>query len=65
MRNSLRTYGLAACEFLVSKIDFNFAEFGQQSPAAAEVSQRDERQELENRREHEAWRQNFPDLSSL
>jgi hypothetical protein len=34
---------LAACEFLVSKIDFNFAEFGPQTPAAAEVSQREDR----------------------
>lgn len=53
---------LAACEFLVSKIEFNFAEFGPQTPAAAEVSQMDARSELESRRRNEENRRRFDGL---
>jgi len=51
---------LAACAFLVSKIDFNFAEFGPQSSAAAEISQREEREELDRQRDNDTWRMSFP-----
>jgi len=55
---------LTACEFLVSKIKFNFAEFGPQSAATAEIRQREERAELERQREGDAWRESFPLVSS-
>jgi hypothetical protein len=54
---------LSACEFLLSKVKFNFAEFGPQSAAAAEVSQREEREELERQRDSDVWRRSFPLVS--
>ena len=44
---------------------FNFAEFGPQTPATAEISQREQQHELEADREREEQRHRWKDLGLL